>query len=234
MKNTIVKTGFLTAILVFAATAMADECSAETVTANAIPALWWIAPIASALALMFAVVFYKMMMGANPGSPKMIEIAQYVKEGAYAYLFRQYRVVAMVFVVLLIIFAVLAKMGIQNPFVPVAFLTGGLFSGICGFLGMKTATNASNRTAQGASESLNKGLQVAFRSGAVMGLVVVGFGLLDISIWFLILDKLIYTASNMATGLRFLGLQLVPVGMNSDHKLVEITTTMITLITITE
>ncbi|MFA5292492.1 MAG: sodium-translocating pyrophosphatase [Phycisphaerae bacterium] len=192
------------------------------------PALWWIAPISSALALVFAFVFYKMMMSANPGTPKMIEIAQYVKEGAYAYLFRQYRVVAMVFVVLLIIFAILARMGVQNPFVPVAFLTGGLFSGICGFLGMKTATNASNRTAQGASESLNKGLQVAFRSGAVMGLIVVGFGLLDISIWFLILDKIVYTAGNMAAGLRFLGLQLVPVGMNPEHKLVEITTTMIT------
>jgi K(+)-stimulated pyrophosphate-energized sodium pump len=169
-----------------------------------------------------------MMMGANPGSAKMIEIAQYVKEGAYAYLFRQYRVVAMVFIVLLIIFSVLAKMGIQNPFVPVAFLTGGLFSGICGFLGMKTATNASNRTAQGASESLNRGLQVAFRSGAVMGLVVVGFGLFDISLWFLILDQVVYTAKHMAEGLSFLGLQLVPAGMHESHKLVEITTTMIT------
>ncbi|MDD5011688.1 MAG: sodium/proton-translocating pyrophosphatase, partial [Phycisphaerae bacterium] len=141
------------------------------------PGLWWIAPITSALALIFAVVFYKMMMSANPGSSKMIEIAQYVKEGAYAYLFRQYRVVSIVFFILLIIFAVLAYFGVQNPFVPIAFLTGGFFSGLCGFLGMKTATNASNRTAQGASESLNKGLQVAFRSGAVMGLVVVGFGL---------------------------------------------------------
>jgi K(+)-stimulated pyrophosphate-energized sodium pump len=227
VKNTIVKTGFLATILIFAATALAQEGAAEA-SANAIPALWWIAPISSALALVFAFVFYKMMMSANPGTPKMIEIAQYVKEGAYAYLFRQYRVVAMVFVVLLIIFAILARMGVQNPFVPVAFLTGGLFSGICGFLGMKTATNASNRTAQGASESLNKGLQVAFRSGAVMGLIVVGFGLLDISIWFLILDKIVYTAGNMAAGLRFLGLQLVPVGMNPEHKLVEITTTMIT------
>jgi K(+)-stimulated pyrophosphate-energized sodium pump len=110
----------------------------------------------------------------------------------------------------------------------VAFLTGGFFSGLCGFLGMKTATNASSRTAQGASESLNKGLQVAFRSGAVMGLVVVGFGLLDISLWYLILDKLVYTTANMETGLKFLGLQLVPAGMDAHHKLVEITTTMIT------
>ena len=225
--------GVFAAIGTLTAAAIAEQSIANTVetttqTANAIPGLWWIAPIASALALVFALVFYKLMMGANPGNAKMIEIAQYVKEGAYAYLFRQYKVVAMVFVVLLVIFAVLAKMGIQNPFVPVAFLTGGLFSGICGFLGMKTATNASNRTAQGASESLNKGLQVAFRSGAVMGLVVVGFGLIDISIWFLILDKLVYTTANMANGLNWLGLQLVPVGMNSEHKLVEITTTMIT------
>ncbi|MHC4372482.1 MAG: sodium-translocating pyrophosphatase, partial [Planctomycetota bacterium] len=131
-------------------------------------------------------------------------------------------------VVLLIIFAVLAYLGVQNPFVPVAFLTGGFFSGLCGFLGMKTATNASSRTAQGASVSLNRGLQVAFRSGAVMGLVVVGFGLLDISLWYLILDKLVYTKDHMEIGLRFLGLQLVPVGMDSHHKLVEITTTMIT------
>ena len=230
MKNIIAKTGFLVAVLFIAATAFAQDGAVETAadSVGAIPALWWIAPIASVAALVFAFIFYKMMMGANPGTPKMIEIAQYVKEGAYAYLFRQYRVVAFVFVILLIIFAILAKMGIQNPFVPVAFLTGGLFSGICGFLGMKTATNASNRTAQGASESLNKGLQVAFRSGAVMGLVVVGFGLLDISLWFLILDKIVYTAANMANGLSFLGLQLVPVGMHHDHKLVEITTTMIT------
>jgi len=90
---------------------------------------------------------------------------------------------------------------VQNPFVPVAFLTGGFFSGLCGFLGMKTATAASSRTAQGASESLNRGLQVAFRSGAVMGLVVVGFGLLDITIWYFLLDKVVYTAEHMRTGL---------------------------------
>ncbi len=230
MKNTIVRTGTLAIVLAFAVAAFAQEGAAETATAaaDAIPGLWWIAPITSILALIFAVVFYKMMMSANPGSPKMIEIARYVKEGAYAYLFRQYRVVSIVFLILLIIFAVLAYFGVQNPFVPIAFLTGGFFSGLCGFLGMKTATNASNRTAQGASESLNKGLQVAFRSGAVMGLVVVGFGLLDISLWYLILDKVVYTAQNMANGLSFLGLQLVPVGMHPEHKLVEITTTMIT------
>ncbi|MHC5120291.1 MAG: sodium/proton-translocating pyrophosphatase, partial [Planctomycetota bacterium] len=175
-----------------------------------------------------AIYFYKKMMSAPEGTETMIEIATHVREGAYAYLFRQYKVVTLVFIVLLAIFAWLAYIGVQNPFVPIAFLTGGFFSGLCGFLGMKTATNASARTAQGASESLNKGLTVAFRSGAVMGLVVVGFGLLDIALWYLVLDKLVYTASNMENGLTFLGLDLVKAGMDPHHKLVEITTTMIT------
>jgi len=190
--------------------------------------VWWIAPISALLALGFAFYFYKKMMEAPEGTEKMIEIARYVREGAYAYLFRQYSVVTMVFLVLLAIFAFLAYKGVQNPFVPVAFLTGGFFSGLCGFLGMKTATNASARTAQGASKSLNSGLQVAFRSGAVMGLVVVGFGLFDISMWYLILDKIVYTIANMDNGLKLWGLQLVKAGMEHDHKLVEITTTMIT------
>ncbi|MHC4739753.1 MAG: sodium/proton-translocating pyrophosphatase, partial [Planctomycetota bacterium] len=196
--------------------------------ADSIPLVWWIAPIGSLLALGFAVYFYKKMMSAPEGTEKMIEIARHVREGAYAYLFRQYGVVSIAFLVLLIIFMVLAYFRVQNPFVPVAFLTGGFFSGLCGFLGMKTATNASARTAQGASQSLNRGLQVAFRSGAVMGLVVVGFGLFDISMWYLVLDKIVYTATNMADGLKFLGLQLVPAGMDVSHKLGEITTTMIT------
>jgi len=190
--------------------------------------VWWIAPIGSLLALGFAYYFYKKMMEAPEGTDKMKEIARHVREGAYAYLFRQYSVVTLVFIVLLAIFAFLAYKGVQNPFVPVAFLTGGFFSGLCGFLGMKTATNASARTAQGASKSLNSGLQVAFRSGAVMGLVVVGFGLFDISMWYLILDKVVYTAQNMTNGLTFWGLTLVKPGMEIEHKLVEITTTMIT------
>jgi len=189
---------------------------------------WWIAPIAALLALGFAFYFYRKMMEAPEGTEKMIEIARYVRKGAYAYLFRQYSVVTMVFIVLLAIFAFLAYKGVQNPFVPVAFLTGGFFSGLCGFLGMKTATNASSRTAQGASKSLNSGLQVAFRSGAVMGLVVVGFGLFDISMWYLILDKVVYTAQHMTDGLTLWGLTLVKPGMEIEHKLVEITTTMIT------
>ena len=193
-----------------------------------VPWVWWIAPVGSLLALGFAFYFYKKMMEAPEGTEKMIEIARHVREGAYAYLFRQYSVVTMVFIVLLAIFAFLAYKGVQNPFVPVAFLTGGFFSGLCGFLGMKTATNASARTAQGASKSLNSGLQVAFRSGAVMGLVVVGFGLFDISMWYLILDKVVYTTAHMADGMTLWGLQLVKPGMEIEHKLVEITTTMIT------
>jgi len=198
------------------------------VASTGIPPVWWTAPAAAVLALIFAIYFYKKVMAAPEGTEKMIDIARYVREGAYAYLFRQYCVVALVFLILAIILGTCAYLGVQNPFVPVAFLTGGFFSGLCGFLGMKTATNASSRTAQGARESLNRGLQVAFRSGAVMGLVVVGFGLLDISLWYLILDKLVYTAEHMEKGLKFLGLQLVPAAMDPQHKLVEITTTMIT------
>jgi len=213
-------------IFAFAPTAFAAETGQAA--AGQIPTVWWIAPISALLALVFAYYFYRKMMAAPQGNETMIAIARHVREGAYAYLFRQYGVVSIVFLILLIIFATLAYFRVQNPFVPVAFLTGGFFSGLCGFLGMKTATNASNRTAEGARISLNRGLQVAFRSGSVMGLVVVGFGLLDISLWFLILDKLVYTAEHMAEGLSFLGLQLVPAGMDPHHRLIEITTTMLT------
>ena len=152
------------------------------------PLLWWVAPLASIIALLVALIFYRKMIAADEGNERMKEIAGYVREGAMAYLRRQYKVVGIVFFILFVIFAILAYCGVQNPFVPVAFLTGGFFSGLCGYIGMKTATRASNRTAQAASEGLNRGLQVAFRSGAVMGMVVVGFGLLDICLWYLILD----------------------------------------------
>lgn len=197
-------------------------------TVNTLPSYWWIAPISSILALLFAWIFYQKMIASSEGSDRMKEIAGYVREGAMAYLFRQYKVVSIVFVILFIIFLILAIFKIQNPFVPVAFLTGGFFSGLCGFIGMNTATRASNRTAQGASESLNRGLQVAFRSGAVMGLVVVGLGLLDICLWYFLLDKIIYTAEHMEKGLRFLGMNLVYPGTTQVEKLVHITTTMIT------
>ncbi len=191
---------------------------------SVIPLAWWIAPIASVIGLFFAWVCYRLMMNAPKGNARMEEIAGYVREGAMAYLRQQYSRVSLVFAVLVAIFAVLAYLGVQNPFVPLAFLTGGFFSGLCGYLGMKTATSASSRTAQGASEGLNRGLQVAFRSGAVMGLVVVGFGLLDISIWYFLLDQVVYTPEHMKNGLWF----LVPAGFDPDHKLIEMTTTMLT------
>jgi K(+)-stimulated pyrophosphate-energized sodium pump len=153
----------------------------------ALPLLWWLGPITAILALGFAILFYKQMMRKPEGTDKMKFIAQAVREGAMAYLSRQYRVVAIVFVILFVIFLVLSFFKLQNPIVPFAFLTGGLFSGICGYFGMKTATNASARTAHAASKSLNSGLQVALRAGAVMGFVVVGFALLDITAWFLLL-----------------------------------------------
>ncbi len=165
---------------------MALEKVAASGTA-ALPLLWWLGPLGAAVALGFAIRFYRQMMREDEGTPRMREIAQAVREGAMAYLKRQYRVVGLVFAGLFVLFAVLAFFRLQNPIVPFAFLTGGLFSGLCGFIGMKTATNASARTAHAASQSLNRGLQVALRAGAVMGLVVVGFALLDIAVWFLLL-----------------------------------------------
>jgi K(+)-stimulated pyrophosphate-energized sodium pump len=224
LKNSV---AFLVFFFALTSTGFASQ-SCEAASATCIPPAWWVAPLASVVALVIAYIFYRKMMAAPEGSEKMIAIAGHVREGAYAYLFSQYKVVAFVFLLLFIIFAALAYFGVQNPFIPVAFLTAGFFSALCGFLGMKTATSASARTAQGASSSLNSALQVAFRSGAVMGLIVVGFGLLNITLWYLILDKLVYTAEHMKNGLEFLGLALVPKGMHPDHKLVEITTTMVT------
>ncbi|MHC4147930.1 MAG: sodium-translocating pyrophosphatase [Planctomycetota bacterium] len=192
------------------------------------PVAWWIAPVASVIALAVAFIFYKRMMADPEGTETMAAIAGHVREGAYAYLFSQYRIVALVFALLFIVFLVLAYVGVQNPIMPVAFLTAGFFSALSGFLGMKAATSASARTAHGATSSLNRALQVAFRSGAVMGLVVVGFALFNITIWYVVLDKLVYTAEHMRDGLTWLGLTFVPAGMNPEHKLVEITTTMVT------
>jgi K(+)-stimulated pyrophosphate-energized sodium pump len=160
--------------------------SAEQVRPS-IPLLWWLGPIAAVLALTYAGYFYRQVMKESEGTPKMIEIAQAVREGAMAYLTRQYKVVAIVFAVLFVIFVIMSFLRLQNPIVPIAFLTGGFFSALCGFFGMKAATNASARTAYATSSSLNDGLQIALRAGAVMGMVVVGFALLDITAWFLIL-----------------------------------------------
>ncbi len=190
--------------------------------------LFWIVPVASVTALLFAWIFFKTLMKKSEGTDRMKEIAQYVREGAMAYITRQYKVVAIVFLFLVIFLTILAYMGVQNPFVPVAFLTGGIFSGLCGFLGMKTATYASARTAHGATSSLNQALQIAFRSGAVMGLVVVGFALLDISAWFLLLTKAIFTPDHMEHGLKWLGLTFVHEGTTSSQKMIEITAVMLT------
>ncbi len=150
--------------------------------------LFYLVPAASVTALLFAAWFYHQMRKEDEGTPTMRQIAQYVREGAMAYLRQQYKVVTIVFVILAVFFAILAYgFGVQNPWVPFAFLTGGFFSGLAGFIGMKTATYASGRTANAARRSLNAGLKIAFRSGAVMGLTVVGLGLLDISLWFILL-----------------------------------------------
>ncbi len=151
--------------------------------------LFYAVPVASIIALAFAAIFYRQMKKEDEGTPTMKKIAQFVREGAMAYLKQQYKVVIVVFAVLAIFFAILAYgFGVQNPWVPFAFLTGGFFSGLAGFIGMKTATYASGRTANAARRSLNAGLKLAFRSGAVMGLTVVGLGLLDISIWYWVLQ----------------------------------------------
>ena len=174
--------------------------------------LFWVVPVASVLALGFAWYFHRQMMKESEGTPQMIKIAAAVRKGAMSYLKQQYKIVGLVFLGLVILFSIMAYgFDVQNHWVPVAFLTGGFFSGLSGFLGMKTATYASARTANAARTSLNAGLRVAFRSGAVMGLVVVGLGLLDISFWYLLLNAVIPADA-----------------LTPTHKLCVITTTMLT------
>ena len=174
--------------------------------------MFWIVPLSSIAALVLAWYFYHQMKKEDEGTPTMRKIAEHVRTGAMSYLKQQYKIVSYVFLALVVIFAIMAYgFHIQNSWVPIAFLTGGFFSGLSGFLGMKTATYASGRTANAARTSLNKGLKVAFRSGAVMGLVVVGLGLLDISFWYLLLDYCIPEEA-----------------MNPTSKLCVITTTMLT------
>lgn len=156
---------------------------------NGIPSIFWLVPLSSIVALGFAWAFYKQMLTTDEGTPRMCEIAAHVRKGAMAYLKQQYKVVFIAFIVLALLFAFMAYvLKVQNHWVPFAFLTGGLFSGLAGFFGMKTATYASGRTANAARTGLSPALNVAFRSGAVMGLVVVGLGLLDIAVWFLVLN----------------------------------------------
>lgn len=174
--------------------------------------LFWLIPTAAILALVFAGYFYRQMMRESEGIPEMRTIAAHVRRGAMSYLKQQYKIVTFVFIGLVILFAIMAYgFNLQNHWVPIAFLTGGFFSGLSGYLGMKTATYASARTANAARYSLNGGLRIAFRSGAVMGLVVVGLGLFDISFWYLLLEHLIPADA-----------------MNPTAKLCVITTTMLT------
>ena len=181
-----------------------------------IPEVFWIVPIASVVALGMAWFFFSAMMREEEGTKRMIEIATHVRKGAMAYLKQQYKVVGIVFVVLAIVFAFMAYvLKVQNPWVPFAFLTGGLFSGLSGFFGMKTATYASARTANAARKGLDAGLRVAFRSGAVMGLVVVGLGLLDIALWFLVLSA-VYGDQDMS--LITITTTMLPFGMGASTQ----------------
>ncbi len=173
--------------------------------------IFWTVPVASIIALAFAAFFFKQMMKNSEGTERMVTIAEHVRKGAMAYLKQQYKVVGIFFAIMTVLFSIMAYgFNLQNPWVPFAFLTGGFFSGLAGFFGMKTATYASARTANAARDSLNGALKIAFRSGAVMGLVVVGLGLLDISIWFVALNY------------------FYPIGIDDGHNLVVITTTMLT------
>jgi K(+)-stimulated pyrophosphate-energized sodium pump len=167
---------------------LAAEAAAERLP---LPLLWWLGPVAALFALAFAFILYRQLMTLDEGNERMREIAQAVREGAMAYLKRQYQAVGMAFGALFVIFLLLSLFNLQNPIVPFGFLTGGFLSALTGFIGMKTATNASARTAFAATKSLNGALQVALRAGAVMGLVVVGFALLDITLWFLVLYNVI-------------------------------------------
>ena len=179
--------------------------------------LFYLVPAAAVLALLFAWIFFRQMMRESEGTVTMKEIAQYVREGAMAYLKQQYKVVVIVFIVLAALFAVLAYgFGVQNPWVPFAFLTGGFFSGLAGFVGMKTATYASARTANATMRSLNSGLKIAFRSGAVMGLTVVGLGLLDIAIWWSIL-KIFYDPTD-AQNLVVITTTMLTFGMGASTQ----------------
>ncbi|MCP4267631.1 MAG: sodium-translocating pyrophosphatase [Candidatus Brocadiaceae bacterium] len=163
---------------------------AESYNNKSIPRLWWLAPLGALCALFFVRKFYKEVMAYPEGDKKMVEIAGHVREGAYAYLRQQYKAVAIFFIFVFIALLILSfGLKIQSGFVPFAFLTSGFLSGLAGFLGMKMATNASARTTEGAKKSLDQGLKIAFRSGAVMGLIVVGLGLLDVSVWFFFLRK---------------------------------------------
>lgn len=164
--------------------------------------MFWVVPFSAVMALLFAWYFFRNMMKNSEGTDTMKRIAEHVRKGAGAYLRQQYKIVIIVFLIITVIFSILAYgLGVQNPWVPFAFITGGAFSGLAGFFGMKAATYASARVAHACRTSLDGGLRLAFRSGAVMGLVVVGLVLLDISMWFIILN---YSIDNMDGGYKLM------------------------------
>ena len=150
--------------------------------------LFWLGFAGALIALIFALTQAKKVLKFSEGTELMQKLASSIRKGANAYLKRQYTTVAKIFIIVFVILLILAWRGmLDNWFIPFAFLTGGIWSGLAGFVGMKIATSANARTANAAHESLNRGLSVAFSSGAVMGFTVVGLGLLDVSIWFHIL-----------------------------------------------
>ena len=170
--------------------------------------MFWIGLVGALAALLFAGLQRKKVLSFSEGNDTMKKIASAIRQGANAYLKHQYVTVAKVFfVVFLILLALAAFHLLDNWFIPFAFLTGGIYSALAGFVGMKIATAANSRTAQAASESLNKGLNVAFSSGAVMGFTVVGLGLLDISVWFHILKYIAgYDAPKIAQTMVMFGM----------------------------
>lgn len=187
--------------------------AAEATVVDTLPKLWYIAPIGALIGLAFALKFYREVMASPPGDKLMVEIASHVREGAYAYLKQQYKVVAIIFLVVALVLCLLAfGLGIQSKLAPFGFLTAGGLSGLAGFLGMRIATQANSRTAEGAKQSLNRGLQIALRSGAVMGLVVVGLALLDLSLWFFVLRH--YTS----LGLDHIVLSMLCFGMGASFQ----------------
>lgn len=180
--------------------------------------LFWLIPSASVLALVFAGVFFYRMKAQDEGNEVMRMIAKHVRSGAMAYLRQQYKIVAIFFVLITVVFAFLAYcLHIQNPWVPFAFISGGFFSGLAGYIGMKTATYASGRVANACRHSLDAGLQIAFRSGAVLGLTVVGLAMLDIGAWYWILDWF-YEDMELSTRLVVITTTMLTFGMGASTQ----------------
>jgi len=172
-----------------------------------LPALWYLAPFGAIAALISAYLFYRNVRSQNPGNKRMVEIAGFVREGAFAYLLQQYKGIGIFFAIALAIFLFLAHyLKVLDPMIPWGFLSGGVMSGLAGYIGMNTATMASSRTAQACSESLDKGLKVSFRAGGVMGLTVVGLSLFDLSAWFFILNLMGYSLEKIAVVMLSFGM----------------------------